>query len=95
MDKYDEHFRGFQERIRKRLPEPGNKVEHPSHYNQGGIEVIDMIKASLTPEEYAGFCKGNILKYIMREKYKNGVEDQKKAQKYLEWLIEQDKTLDN
>ncbi len=65
-----------------------DNVISPNHYNQGGIEAIDSIRSALTAEEFAGFCKGNILKYVIREKHKNGVEDLKKAQKYMEWLIE-------
>jgi hypothetical protein len=54
-----------------------------------------MIRASLTPEEFDGFCKGNILKYTMRERYKGGTQDLEKAQKYLEWLIERKPTPDS
>ena len=43
---------------------------NPSHYTQGGIQSIDYMKAKLTPEEYQGFLKGNIIKYITREKLK-------------------------
>lgn len=70
-------------------------VDHPTHYNQGSIEVIDMIRASLTPEEFDGFCKGNILKYTMRERYKGGTQDLEKAKKYMEWLIERKPTPDS
>ena len=44
-------------------------VNQPPHYRQGGIECIDAIAAALTPEEFAGYCKGNILKYVWREKH--------------------------
>lgn len=63
-------------------------VKQPPHYKQGGMEVIKILRAKLSPEEFEGFCKGNILKYVMRSKHKNGVEDLKKAQVYLKWLIE-------
>jgi hypothetical protein len=62
-------------------------VEHPSHYNQGSIETIDYIEAVLTKEEYCGACKMNVLKYVSREKNKNGLEDLKKARWYLDRLI--------
>ena len=65
-----------------------NTPQSPSHYKEGGVEVIDILRAKLTPEELKGFYKGNILKYVMREGKKNGVEDLKKAQVYLGWLIE-------
>jgi hypothetical protein len=64
-----------------------NVVEHPSHYNQGSIETIDYLESVLTKEEYCGACKMNVLKYVSREKHKNGLEDLKKAQWYLDRLI--------
>ena len=65
-----------------------DKVYHPGHYTFGKIEVIDYIRDKMTPDEFQGYCMGNILKYISRHKHKNGVEDLKKAQVYLGWLIE-------
>lgn len=65
-----------------------NAVEHPNHYTAGGIECIDAIRASLGNKEFADYCKGNVLKYIWRYRLKNGVEDLKKAQVYLCWMIE-------
>lgn len=62
-------------------------VISPNHYTAGGIETIDYIKAKMTPDQFAGYCTGNILKYISRYPFKNGVEDLKKAKVYLEWLI--------
>lgn len=63
-------------------------VNSPDHYNQGSIETIDYLKSTLTKEEFAGFCKGNVLKYVSREAHKNGIEDLKKAQWYLNRLIQ-------
>ena len=65
-----------------------DNVEHPSHYCRGGIECIDAIEASLGKNEFTGFLRGNIIKYIWRYKDKNGLEDLKKAQWYLNKLIE-------
>jgi len=67
------------------IPDP---VNHPSHYTQGGIETLDYIKAKLTEEEFCGYLKGNIFKYVSREGLKNGVEDLKKARFYLDKLVE-------
>lgn len=67
-------------------PQVSNAVSHPPHYSQGmpeGVEVIDIIRA-----QGADYEHGNIIKYILRWKYKNGLEDLKKAQQYLTWLIE-------
>lgn len=65
-------------------------VNHPSHYTDGGIECIEAIEAALTTEEYRGYCKGNCIKYIWRERHKGGTESLKKAQWYLDRLIQLD-----
>ena len=64
-------------------------VMNPKHYMVGGYEAIDVIKAKLSPEEFRGYCKGNILKYIMRANYK-GHHDQdcEKAEYYMEELTD-------
>jgi len=62
-------------------------VNSPDHYTQGGVECIDAIKAALTPEEYRGYLKGNVMKYIWRENHKGGAESLRKAMWYLERLI--------
>ncbi len=67
-------------------------VNHPSHYTDGGIECIDAIEAALTAEEFRGYCKGNNLKYTWRERRKGGTESLKKAQWYLDRLIQLDET---
>ena len=64
-------------------------VNHPSHYKaKNGMEVIDVIEAfTANLEGYEATHTGNIIKYICRWKEKNGLEDLKKAQWYLERLI--------
>ena len=62
-------------------------VNYPPHYNQYGIECIDAIKAC-TGKGFEAYLQGNILKYLWRYDYKNGVEDLKKAKWYLSELIE-------
>ena len=63
-----------------------DKVQHPEHYTSGGIECIDAIRAALTPEEFRGYCKGNIIKYTWRERLKGGDQDIDKAGKYIEFM---------
>lgn len=65
-----------------------DNINSPSHYTQGKYETIDVVRDVLGPEKFEGHCVGNILKYVFRYPYKNGIEDLKKAEKYLEWLIE-------
>lgn len=52
-------------------------VNHPKHYQLDGLEVeaLEVIKASLNIEEYKGYLLGNMLKYLLRHKKKNNVED--------------------
>ena len=61
-------------------------VNSPAHYNKAGIETIDMIE-SVTGNGFEMYLQGNILKYLCRYKYKNGVEDLRKANWYLNRLI--------
>ena len=65
-----------------------DKVNHPSHYTQGEIEVIDYIRDKLDTNEFTGYCIGNVMKYISRWRHKDGVQDLEKAQVYLNWAIE-------
>ena len=65
-------------------------INHPSHYVDGGIETIDILRAKLTWEEYLGFLKGNVIKYMTRAgKKEDGLKDIKKAQWYLDRLIKE------
>jgi len=50
-------------------------VNSPPHYKVGGIEVIDFIKAKLTPDEFRGYLQGNILKYSSRVGYKGDASE--------------------
>lgn len=63
-------------------------VNQPKHYTAGKIEVIRIMEDQLTAEEYRGYIKGQVIKYITRERYKNGLEDLKKAAWYLNRLIQ-------
>jgi hypothetical protein len=65
-------------------------VNHPPHYTDGGIECIEAIEAQLTQEEFRGYAKGNIAKYLWRERHKGGTESLKKASWYLDRLIQFD-----
>lgn len=63
-------------------------VNHPSHYTNGDIECIDAIKASMGKDQFCGYLKGNIIKYVWRYELKEKpVQDLEKAQWYLNRLI--------
>lgn len=59
-------------------------VNHPAHYGgeENTYETIKVLESWLSPEEYAGFCKGNIIKYLSRAALKGGTEDVRKASWY-------------
>ena len=62
-------------------------VNHPHHYTAGGIECIEAIKASMTAIEFAGYLKGNCMKYLWRYQNKGGQESLRKCEWYLKRLI--------
>ena len=64
-------------------------VNHPSHYKaKNGMEVIDVIEAfTANLKGYEAIYTGKVIKYICRWKEKNGLEDLRKAQWYLNRLI--------
>jgi hypothetical protein len=65
-------------------------VNNPAHYTVGGIETIDYIKAKLTPEEFVGYLKGNVIKYTSRAGKKvDQVQDLEKAQWYMNRQIKE------
>lgn len=81
------------------LPKPGpfepkknvaEAVDHPSHYqSKTGLEAWDVIEAFTSDlNGIEAFDTGNVLKYMCRWKGKNGLEDLKKAKRYLEHLID-------
>lgn len=65
-------------------------VNHPTHYNQSGIEAIDAIEAAIVNLKGAEASHTfNAMKYLWRWKEKGGVKDLHKAQWYISRLIKQ------
>ena len=78
--------------------EPKNKpdlVNHPSHYETGKFECIEVMEEALGRDVVKGFCIGNAFKYLYRAKRKNGLEDLKKAQWYLNRVISMEEKILN
>lgn len=69
------------------IPPLEDKINKPSHYHQGGMDVIAYMEMKFPKEQLIGFHRGNLLKYVMRYREKGGVEDLKKARFYLDKLI--------
>lgn len=63
-------------------------VNHPSHYETGKFECIDVMLETQGLEATKNFCVCNAFKYIYRHKLKNGDEDIKKAIWYLNKYLE-------
>ena len=61
-----------------------------SHYRDMQMQPWDVMQAVLTPEEFRGFLKGNVIKYAMRQGKKEGTDDAGKAQHYAQKLAEID-----
>ena len=65
-----------------------NKIYSPSHYTTGGIEAIDYMSAKSSPEEFRGYLRLSVLKYLSRVGHKDDdLQEYKKAAVFLSWLI--------
>lgn len=73
---------------RKCKKEENDNVNHPSHYETGKYQCIDVIEETQGTEAVKDFCICNAFKYIYRHRHKNGLEDVKKAAWYLNKYIE-------
>jgi hypothetical protein len=74
-----------------RMESEHEAITSPSHYKVcEGLEVVDMLRAVLTPEQFRGYCLGNLIKYRMRagKKTMSPMEDLGKAHVYETWLAE-------
>jgi len=83
----------FETRIEPPKDIPPDNVNRPQHYNSGKVECIDAIESAVVNKQgFEATCVANVIKYLWRYEQKNGVEDVKKAQWYLNKLID---TLEN
>jgi hypothetical protein len=65
-----------------------DRVNHPAHYTQGGVECIDALAAAtISLKGVEAVCTANAIKYMWRWKQKNGSEDLKKARWYIDYLL--------
>ena len=79
--------RFYDNRSPKEVPYVPDPVNQPEHYRVGEMEAIDYIYQQLGAEGIKTYLEGNILKYMHRWRFKNGVEDLRKAKWYLDKLI--------
>ena len=74
---------------KEKLPDNDNDVvNHPKHYETGKFESIDAMVETQGKEAVQAFCICNAFKYIWRHKFKNGVEDIRKAKWYIDKYLE-------
>ena len=70
-----------------------SKIYSPSHYTYGGIEAIDYMASKATPEEFRGYLRLSVLKYLSRAGHKDDtLQEYKKAAVFLDWLIRHTET---
>ena len=65
-------------------PNTVDNVNHPSHYETGKFECIEVMLEVKGLEKTLAFCECNAFKYLYRSDNKNGVEDLEKAKWYLD-----------
>lgn len=65
-----------------------NNAIQPNHYNQGEIDFIEAYKRMKSFDEFSSAMEFNIIKYTLRWRNKNGVQDLDKAMEYLKRLKE-------
>jgi hypothetical protein len=93
VERIDE-IEGFETRITPINEKAVNQIKHhvnnstPDYYKGKSMQVFDLLDEFLTPEAVNGFYVGNVIKYVVRFRGKNGREDLLKASHYLNKLIE-------
>ena len=70
------------------IEKANNRQVGGGHYVSKAVQPWTAMESWMSPEQFAGFLRGNTIKYLARCDDKGGVDDLKKAQHYLEKLIE-------
>lgn len=71
-----------------------DNVHNPKHYQgRNGLEAIDVHRNFMSDEQLTGYHLGNLIKYVLRYRRKNGIEDLEKAKVHMDWLIEKEKAM--
>lgn len=79
------HFPDCPNGLKKRA---SDRQEGGDHYQSKKVQPWDAMQAWMSREEFTGFLRGNVIKYVARCKDKGGLQDLKKARHYLDKLIE-------
>ena len=71
---------------------PSNKADAlqigGDHYKNMGVQPWKAMESWMTPEQFAGFLRGNAIKYLARCDVKGGIDDIRKARHYIDKLVE-------
>ena len=82
----------FTEKRAHGWPVPSTKADDlqvgGDHYKNMGVQPWKAMESWMTPEQFAGFLRGNAIKYLARCDAKGGIDDIKKAKHYIDKLIE-------
>ena len=71
-----------------------DNVHTPKHYQgRNGLEAIEAHRNFMNDEQLTGYHLGNLIKYVLRYRRKNGIEDLEKAKVHMDWLIEKEKAM--
>lgn len=90
INEMNETSKEISSRIRDSWEVEKSKVISPTHYG-GDIQPLELMQSQMSKEEFQGFLKGNVIKYVSRAGKKFGsseIEDLSKAKRYLDWLIQ-------
>ena len=63
-------------------------VKRQPYYMQSAVQPIEYMELTMTSEQYSGYLLGNVIKYVSRYRHKNGLEDLRKAEVYMGWLVD-------
>jgi len=81
------------EYILNEIQKPKDQVKAPSHYANRKYQTILVMEDTMSTEEFKGYLKGNVMKYISRAGKKDAtLQELNKAKTYLQWLCEVEET---
>lgn len=82
-----EYYKGLLKEMRKDKNDGSSKCQ--SHYQVASKQPIEVMQEVMSPEEFQGFCRGNIIKYAMRLGHKDdSVKEAGKIKQYAIWLVD-------
>lgn len=86
-DKDFEYYKNLLQELRHDKNDGSSKCQ--SHYQVGSKQPIEVMQEVMSPEEFQGFCRGNIIKYAMRLGHKDdSIKEAGKIKQYAIWLVD-------